>query len=107
MLGQKVQAFLAKARQRPELRGVNSTINAHSRQLLVDVDRERTESQGVAVQDVYQALQVMFGSLYVSQFPKSKPPLSGDHPGRTAGPHAAGGSAADLSAQTSTVRWCR
>ncbi len=71
MLEQKVQAFLAKARQRPELRGVNSTINSHSRQLLVDVDRERAESLGVAVQDVYQALQVMFGSLYVSQFPKS------------------------------------
>jgi multidrug efflux pump len=71
MLEGRVRAFIAKARQRPELRGVNSTINSHSRQLLVDVDRERAESQGVAVQDVYQALQVMFGSLYVSQFPKS------------------------------------
>ncbi|MHA6203624.1 efflux RND transporter permease subunit [Dyella soli] len=71
MLEEKVRAFIAKARQRPELRGVNSTINARSRQLLVDVDRERAESQGVAVQDVYSALQTMFGSLYVSQFPKS------------------------------------
>jgi len=71
MLETRVRAFLAKARQRPELRGVNSTINSHSRQLLVDVDRERAESQGVAIKDVYSSLQVMFGSLYVSQFPKS------------------------------------
>ncbi|RDI96968.1 multidrug efflux RND transporter permease subunit [Dyella solisilvae] len=70
-LESRVRAFIAKARQRPELRGVNSTINTHSRQLLVDVDRERSESQGVAVSDVYSALQVMFGSLYISQFPKS------------------------------------
>ncbi|HET6552767.1 MAG TPA: multidrug efflux RND transporter permease subunit [Dyella sp.] len=67
----KVREFLAKARQRPELRGVNTTINTRSRQLLVEVDRERAETQGVAVQDVYTAMQTMFGSLYVSQFPKS------------------------------------
>ncbi|TBR40301.1 MULTISPECIES: efflux RND transporter permease subunit [Dyella] len=67
----KAREFIAKAKQRPELRGINSTINTKSRQFMVEVDRERAESQGVAVQDVYQALQVMFGSLYVSQFPKS------------------------------------
>ncbi|HKE48944.1 MAG TPA: efflux RND transporter permease subunit, partial [Rhodanobacteraceae bacterium] len=66
-----VRAFMAKARARPDLRGINSTINTNGRQLLVELDRERAESQGVATKDVYQALQVMFGSLYVSQFPKS------------------------------------
>ncbi len=71
MLEATTRAFLAKAKQRPELRGVNSLINTRSRQLLVEVDRERAESQGVAVQDVYSVLQTMFGSLYVSQFPKS------------------------------------
>ncbi len=40
-LEEKVQAFIAKARQRPELTGVNSTINSRSRQYLVEVDRER------------------------------------------------------------------
>ncbi|OAJ53443.1 RND transporter [Paraburkholderia ginsengiterrae] len=67
----KVRAMIAKARENPALRGVNSTINTHSRQLLVEVDRERAESLGVPVQDVYAALQTMFGSSYVSQFPKS------------------------------------
>ncbi len=65
------RAFIAEAHSHPELVGVNSTINTRSRQLLVDVDRERAETQGVKVQDVYSALQVMFGSLYVSQFPKN------------------------------------
>ncbi len=70
-LEERVRAFIAKAHQRPELRGVNSTINTRSRQLLVDLDRERAETQGVAVESVYSALQTMFGSLYVSQFPKN------------------------------------
>ncbi len=69
-LEQKVRAMIAKARQNPALRSVNSTINTSSRQLLVEVDRERAETMGVPVQDVYSALQTMFGSSYVSQFPK-------------------------------------
>ncbi|WP_322050399.1 efflux RND transporter permease subunit [Paraburkholderia bannensis] len=69
-LEQKVRAMIAKARQNPALRSVNSTVNTSSRQLLVEVDRERAETMGVPVQDVYTALQTMFGSSYVSQFPK-------------------------------------
>jgi len=70
-LEERVRAFIVKARQRPELRGVTTTINTRSRQLLVDLDRERAETQGVPVEAVYSALQTMFGSLYVSQFPKN------------------------------------
>lgn len=70
-LEERVRAFIAKARERPELRGVTSTINTRSRQMLVDLDRERSEAQGVPVEQVYSALQTMFGSLYVSQFPKN------------------------------------
>jgi multidrug efflux pump len=62
--------FIAKASKRPELRALSSTIQASSRQLRVDVDREKTESLGVPVADVYDALQTAFGSLYVSQFNK-------------------------------------
>ena len=39
-------------------------------QLLVDVDREKAETLGVPVEDVYTTLQTMFGSLYVCQFTK-------------------------------------
>jgi multidrug efflux pump len=65
-----VQEYLAKARQRPELTGITSTFNASSQQLLVDVDRDKAETLGVPVEDVYSAMQTMFGSLYVSQFNK-------------------------------------
>jgi multidrug efflux pump len=65
-----VQEIVEKAKKRPELAGVNSTITATGQQLLADVDREKAEILGIPVQDVYNTLQTMFGSLYVSQFPK-------------------------------------
>jgi multidrug efflux pump len=66
-----VNDFLAKARQRPELARITSTFNASSQQLLVDVDRDKAETLGVPIEDVYGAMQTMFGSLYVSQFNRS------------------------------------
>ncbi|MGE8064711.1 efflux RND transporter permease subunit [Pseudomonas sp. NPDC089569] len=69
-LAEMVASVVAKARQRPELGAITSTFNVFSRQLLVDVDREKAESLGVPIEDVYSAMQTMFGSLYVSQFNK-------------------------------------
>jgi multidrug efflux pump len=65
-----VQKIVEKAKTRPELAGVNTTIRADGQQMLADVDRDKAEILGVPVQDVYDTLQTMFGSLYVSQFPK-------------------------------------
>ncbi|OAJ65164.1 efflux RND transporter permease subunit [Paraburkholderia ginsengiterrae] len=65
-----VQDFVVKAKARPELSGVTSTFNASSQQLLVNVDRDQAETLGVPVEEVYSAMQTMFGSLYVSQFNK-------------------------------------
>ncbi|WP_321908224.1 MULTISPECIES: multidrug efflux RND transporter permease subunit [unclassified Paraburkholderia] len=65
-----VQDFIAKAKARPELTGVTTTFNASSQQLLVNVDRDQAETLGVPVEEVYSAMQTMFGSLYVSQFNK-------------------------------------
>jgi multidrug efflux pump len=62
------QQFLAEARKRPELSAVNSTFRASSRQLRVDVDRDKAVLLGVPVQDVYQAMQAQFGSIIVSQY---------------------------------------
>ncbi|VWC69362.1 multidrug efflux RND transporter permease subunit [Burkholderia lata] len=66
-----VDEFVRNAKAQPELAGVTSTFNASSQQLLVDVDRDKSETLGVPVQDVYSAMQTMFGSLYVSQFNRS------------------------------------
>jgi multidrug efflux pump len=69
-LSDVVDQIIAKARTRRELAGVNTTIRADGQQLLADVDREKAEVLGVPVQEAYSTLQTMFGSLYVSQFPK-------------------------------------
>ncbi|WP_206997086.1 efflux RND transporter permease subunit [Trinickia mobilis] len=63
-----VQDFVQKAKARPELSGVTSTFNASSQQLLADVNRDQAETLGVPIDEVYSAMQTMFGSLYVSQF---------------------------------------
>ena len=66
-----VNDFLEKAKKRPELSRVTSTFNASSQQLLVNVDRDKAETLGVPIEEVYSSMQTMFGSLYVSQFNRS------------------------------------
>jgi multidrug efflux pump len=63
-----VRAFLAKARQRSELAGVTTTFRASTQQLFVDLDRNRAEVLGVAVQDAFQTMQSYFGSSVAGQF---------------------------------------
>ena len=70
-LGAVVKQVLTKARTRPELVGVSATINPASQQLLAQVDRDKAVILGIPVQDIYNTLQTLFGSLYVSQFPKN------------------------------------
>jgi multidrug efflux pump len=65
-----VDQIIAKARKDPNLAGVQTTIQANGQQLLAEVDREKAEVLGVPIENVYSTLQTMFGSLYVSQFPK-------------------------------------
>jgi len=65
---QVLQDFLAKARARPELAGVNTTFSASNQQLFVDLDRSKAEVLGVPTSDVFQTLQAYFGSQVVGQF---------------------------------------
>ncbi|MGZ4809805.1 MAG: efflux RND transporter permease subunit, partial [Thermoanaerobaculia bacterium] len=69
-LAAAISDYMAKAKQRPELASVTSTFNPASQQLQADVDREKSETLGVPIEDVYSTMQTMFGSLYVSQFNK-------------------------------------
>jgi multidrug efflux pump len=70
-LGATVAEYMAKVKSAPEIGRATATFNASSQQLLVDVDRDKAETLGVPVEEVYGTLQTMFGSLYVSQFTKS------------------------------------
>ncbi len=65
---QAVQAYVAAARQRPELAGVNTTFRGATQQLFVDLDRSKAEVLGVPVQDAFQTMQSFFGSSIAGQF---------------------------------------
>jgi multidrug efflux pump len=67
-LQEVTQKFLAKARQRKELTGLNTTYRASSQQMRAIVDRSRAVLLNVPIADVYSALQAQFGSIQVSQF---------------------------------------
>ncbi|MBX3383637.1 MAG: multidrug efflux RND transporter permease subunit [Phycisphaeraceae bacterium] len=69
-LASQVGAFLQSARERPELRSLNSTYNANARRLMIDVDRTRAETLGMPVEGIFDALQSLFGAAYVSQYSK-------------------------------------
>ncbi|WP_454765119.1 efflux RND transporter permease subunit [Cupriavidus campinensis] len=60
--------FIKAAASHKELGRLTSTIQSASRQMRVEVDKEKAETMGVPIADVYGTLQTQFGSLYVSQF---------------------------------------
>jgi multidrug efflux pump len=62
--------FLSKVAQRPEITGINGTLRVNTPQLFVDLNRDKTKSMGVAVSDVFAALQTYLGALYVNDFDK-------------------------------------
>jgi len=64
------EQFIAKASSRPELIHLNTTIDTNAKQLYIDLDRVKAVSLNVPIDDVYQSLQVLLGSLYVNSFNK-------------------------------------
>ena len=65
-----LQKVLAAARQRPELspQSVYSSYTARTPQVLVDIDREKAKSLGVAFSQINTTLQTYMGSTYVNDF---------------------------------------
>ena len=66
--GRAIEAFLAKARERPELQGVSTTYRAATQQLFVDLDRNKAEVLGVPVSEAFETMQAFFGSQIAGQF---------------------------------------
>ncbi len=62
------RAFLAKASQDPELAGLFSAFQINVPQLDADVDRAKARQLGVAVQNIFETMQIYLGSLYVNDF---------------------------------------
>jgi hydrophobe/amphiphile efflux-1 (HAE1) family protein len=58
----------AKGNQQPGLVGLFDGFRARTPQLYVNVDREKVKKMGVALSDVFDALQAYLGSYYVNDF---------------------------------------
>ncbi len=62
------RAVLVAANSQPELGGVFTTFAANTPQVYLDVYRNKAQVLGVAVSDIFAALQATIGRLYVNQF---------------------------------------
>ena len=60
--------LLAAAASEPALAGVTSPFRITAPQLTVSLDRDKTQTLGVPLGDVYDALQTFLGGLYVNDF---------------------------------------
>jgi hydrophobe/amphiphile efflux-1 (HAE1) family protein len=70
-LAEVTQKLVAAASKRPELSTVSTSYRANIPQLFMDVDRDKAKVYGVALGDIFNAMQSTFGTLYVNDFNKS------------------------------------
>jgi len=63
-----LQAVISEARKSPELMGLYSSFRIQVPQMDIDIDREQALVQGVALNEVFDALQIYLGSMYVNDF---------------------------------------
>ncbi|RKT43818.1 efflux RND transporter permease subunit [Thiocapsa rosea] len=67
-LAQALQGFIINTNENPEIRRAFSTFSAQTPQLFLDIDREKAETLGVRLSDLFVTLQANLGSLYVNDF---------------------------------------
>jgi multidrug efflux pump len=60
--------LMEKASSQPGLVGLFSTFRVNEPQLYLEIDRTKAKSAGVALSDVFEALQGYLGSVYVNDF---------------------------------------
>jgi hydrophobe/amphiphile efflux-1 (HAE1) family protein len=62
------ERLIGEARKNPQLAAVFTTFRSNVPQLYANVDRAKVKKQDVQVTDVFEALQVYLGSLYINDF---------------------------------------
>lgn len=67
-LAQAVRSLAFAANQDPRLSGVFSTYTANVPQYFIDIDRDKAETLGISVQEIFSTLQSNFGSSYINDF---------------------------------------
>jgi multidrug efflux pump len=68
MLQRQADELIQTGNQEPGLVGLFTVFRANTPQLYVDIDRTKCKMMGVAMNDVFDALQVDLGGLYVNDF---------------------------------------
>ena len=63
-----LQTVITKAQQDPALMGLYSSFRIQVPQMDIDIDREQVLIQGIPLNEVFNALQVYLGSMYVNDF---------------------------------------
>ncbi len=67
-LAQAVRSLIFKANQDPRLKGVFSTYSANVPQYFIDINRDKAETLGISVKEIFSTLQANFGSSYINDF---------------------------------------
>jgi hydrophobic/amphiphilic exporter-1 (mainly G- bacteria), HAE1 family len=67
-LSDNLTKFMAAARKRPEIGALSTTFLPSVPQQFVEVDQAKVLKQGVAINDVYQAIQTFMGGLFINYF---------------------------------------
>ncbi|GAT63461.1 efflux RND transporter permease subunit [Paludibacter jiangxiensis] len=65
---QVVKDFMSNLSARPEIDFVNSSFNVNFPQYQFDIQVDKCKMEGVAINDVFQALQAYYGGMMVSDF---------------------------------------
>jgi HAE1 family hydrophobic/amphiphilic exporter-1 len=65
-----MRAMVLAANQSPDLNRVFSTWATNNPQVFLNIDREKAQTLGVAVSDIFSALQAILGGYYVNDFNK-------------------------------------
>jgi HAE1 family hydrophobic/amphiphilic exporter-1 len=65
-----LRGLLLAANQAPELMRVFSTFQADVPQIFIDLDRRKAKTLGIPLEEIFDTLQIQFGSLYVNDFNK-------------------------------------
>ena len=63
-----MRGLIVEANQQPELAGVFSTFSADTPQIYLDIDRDKAQTLGVEISDIFNALQATLGGFYVNDF---------------------------------------
>ena len=69
-LAQVTGVFVNEAKNHKEFSSIFTSMRMDVPQFFIDLDNEKAKKMGVAISDIYGALQAMFGSYYVNDFNK-------------------------------------